>query len=237
MVNYTNRVMIAIQSYMKHEIRWPDSEDRQRSSQFFANLGFPGCIALIDGTLVKLSQWPKEDGMPGRCHDVTCLRRSSLWQKMDTSELFEHNQYMLGDSGYVSHHRLVTAFKNTAGDRDKTDFNTCVAHARVGNEHCIGILKARWHSLRELRTQLRNRKENAYVVRWIRCCVILHNFLTWKKDEWTEADGPVVLEQEVNFQAHIGNERDRNRIGVMRREEVQRYCLDFNRHPGGVLNR
>ncbi|KAL3698918.1 hypothetical protein R1sor_016940 [Riccia sorocarpa] len=109
MVNYTNRVMTALESAMGHEIAWPDRQERAVNSAHFAGLDFPGCIGLVDATLVKLSQRPRDDGetyfdrksnysmnvqvicdqnkrviyffagMPGSCHDLTCLRRSSLW--------------------------------------------------------------------------------------------------------------------------------------------------------------
>ncbi|KAL3693877.1 hypothetical protein R1sor_007528 [Riccia sorocarpa] len=85
MVNYTNRVMTALVSTMGHEIAWPDCQQRAVNSAHFAELDFPGCIGLVDGTLVKLSQRPRDDGetyfdrkMSGSCHDLTCLRRSLL---------------------------------------------------------------------------------------------------------------------------------------------------------------
>ncbi|KAL3697279.1 hypothetical protein R1sor_011355 [Riccia sorocarpa] len=86
MVNYTNRVMTVLESAMGHEIAWPDLQERVVNSGHFAGLGFPGCIGLVDVTLVKLSQRPRDDGetyfdrkMLGSCHDLTCLRWSSLW--------------------------------------------------------------------------------------------------------------------------------------------------------------
>ncbi|KAL3689182.1 hypothetical protein R1sor_015491 [Riccia sorocarpa] len=131
MVNYTNRVMTALESAMGHEIAWPDRQERAVNSAHFAGLGFPGCIGLVDGTLVKLSQRPRDDGetyfdrksnysmnvqvicdqnkrviyffagMPGSCHDLTCLRRSSLWGRLGSAQLFDNGQYLLGDSGYI----------------------------------------------------------------------------------------------------------------------------------------
>ncbi|KAL3680419.1 hypothetical protein R1sor_023375 [Riccia sorocarpa] len=112
MVNYTNRVITALESAMGHEIAWPNRQERAVNSVHFAELGFPGCIGLVDGTLVKLSQRPRDDGetyfdrksnysmnvqvicdqhkrviyffagMLGSCHDLTCLRRSSLWKPL-----------------------------------------------------------------------------------------------------------------------------------------------------------
>ncbi|KAL3694727.1 hypothetical protein R1sor_008378 [Riccia sorocarpa] len=142
--------MTALESTMGHEIAWPDRQERAVNSAHFAGLGFPGCIGL-NKRVIYISA-----GMPGSCHDLTCLRRSSLWGRLGSAQLFDNGQYLLGDSGYIPLDRLVCSYKRTACDMNKVDFNTCVAHARVDNEHCIGILKARWHSLKEIMTKLRN---------------------------------------------------------------------------------
>ncbi|KAL3683930.1 hypothetical protein R1sor_001952 [Riccia sorocarpa] len=207
MVNYTSRVMTGLESTMGHEIAWSDRQERAIKSAHFTELSFPGCIGLVDGTLVKLSQRPRDDGetyfdrksnysmnvqeMLGNCHDLTCLRRYSLWGRLGSAQLFDNGQYLLGDSGYIPLDRIVCSYKRTNGNVDKVDFNACIAHVRVCNEHCIGILKVRWHSLKEIRTQLRKLAENVYVIRWMCCCIILHNFLIWRRDEWLEDDHPI----------------------------------------------
>ncbi|KAL2611761.1 hypothetical protein R1flu_023453 [Riccia fluitans] len=326
MVNYTNRVMTAIECCLKNEISWPNRLERTRIASVFAVGGFPGCIGLVDGTTIKLSQCPAEDGetyfdrkgdysinaqiisddrkciiyfkiyclnysavgfecskipdfefdspesmclrqipcpywnprneleaeefppheqigMPGSCHDVTCLRQSSLWKRMHSQQqhlLFDRGQYLLGDSGYTSGERLVAAFRNAGGDKDKTDFNTCIAHVRIANEHCIGILKSRWHSLKEVWTQLKNRAENQYLVRWVRCCILLHNFLNRRMigDDWTEADGPIEAEVESEVQILAPptpplDERAMIARGRRRRLEVQSECLAYMRNGNG----
>ncbi|KAL3676189.1 hypothetical protein R1sor_026137 [Riccia sorocarpa] len=127
MVNYTNRVMMALESCMGHEIARPDRQERAAISTHFEALGFPGCIGLVDGTLVKLSQRPRDDGetyfdcksnyslnvqvicdqnkrviyffagMLGSCHELTCLRRSGLWRRLNSAQLFDSGQYLLGE--------------------------------------------------------------------------------------------------------------------------------------------
>ncbi|KAL3689071.1 hypothetical protein R1sor_015380 [Riccia sorocarpa] len=244
MVNYTNRVMIALESCMGQEIAWPDRQGRATIAEHFAALGFPGCVGLVDGTLVKLSLRPRDDGETYfdrksnySCHDLTCLRRSGLWRRLDSAQLFDRGQYLLGDSGYVPLERLVCSYKRTGGDMDKVSFNTCIAHAMVENEHYIGILKARWHSLKEIRTQLRNARENAYVIRWIRCCIILHNFLIWRNDEWSDEDHPIELERDADIRPPPEGIRDVNRRGIQRRQEVHALYLEINRRPGSLLSR
>lgn len=54
------------------------------------------------------------------------------------NNLFGIEQYLLGDSRYISLPHLVCAFKRSDFHRD-----TCVAKYRVTNEHCIEVLKAR----------------------------------------------------------------------------------------------
>ncbi|KAL2642670.1 hypothetical protein R1flu_010257 [Riccia fluitans] len=62
MVNYINRVMTAIECCLKNEISWPNRLERTRIAFVFATGGFPGCIGLVDGTTIRLSQRPAEDG-------------------------------------------------------------------------------------------------------------------------------------------------------------------------------
>ncbi|KAL3689034.1 hypothetical protein R1sor_015343 [Riccia sorocarpa] len=223
LVNFTCRVLIAIEDILSGQLQWPSPHERRQIFEAFAEKGFPGCVGLIDGTLVELLQRPAFDGetyydrkanysinvqvvcdhrrkitflysgLPGSVQDVTTARRSSLWKFLgrERSAVFGREEYLLGDSGYVPMAHLVPAFRLSGTDRDKADFNNCLAHARVVNEHCIGVLKSRWHSLKQIRTQLKCRAENQIVIKWVKCCAILHNFMICARDDWTSADGNV----------------------------------------------
>lgn len=80
---------------------------------------------------------------------------------------------------------MVPAFRPSACDTtDKTNFNYHLAQSRVRIEHAIGILKGRFSSLRELRSQLKNRDEMKATIQWITACLILHNLLANLKDQW-----------------------------------------------------
>ena len=61
-----------------------------------------------------------------------------------------------------------------------------MAQSRVQIEHAIGILKGQFSSLREMRTQLRNKDEMKETIDWIMACTILHNLLANLKDQWDE---------------------------------------------------
>lgn len=60
---------------------------------------------------------------------------------------------------------LVCSFKPVEIDFEKESFNMCIAKARITNEHCIGVLKSRWYSLKEIRTQLKFKSGNGWMVR------------------------------------------------------------------------
>lgn len=61
-VNCMHRCLIALESALENEVRWPDERERARISSEFAKIGFDGCVGLVDGTTLPLSQRPKIDG-------------------------------------------------------------------------------------------------------------------------------------------------------------------------------
>jgi hypothetical protein len=44
-------------------------------------------------------------------------------------------------------------------------------------EHCNGLLKNRWSSLKGIRRVIKDKKDSEFVVKWIESCIILHNIL------------------------------------------------------------
>ncbi|KAL2607459.1 hypothetical protein R1flu_026032 [Riccia fluitans] len=191
---------MALEDALSSEVEWPNRMERERISNAFALKGFPGCVGLIDGTLLKLSQQPKKDGetyfdckrnyslnaqvvcdnkknhiffsgMPGACADSTCLRRSSLYEKLkiDThisSQFFDAGQYLIADSGYVPLPHLVCAYRNAAGSPEREDvevesrnFNLTVKIRSVG---CGVLLETlcKVEKLKELTAALNRTSEN-----------------------------------------------------------------------------
>lgn len=82
-------------------------------------------------------------------------------------------------------------------DVENEAFNTCVTKCRVVNEHCIGVLKSRWHSLKHLRTQLNFKKYTTFMIRWIFLYAKLHNYVMTLNNEWMEVDDEIELESAV----------------------------------------
>lgn len=110
--------------------------------------------------LLTESAWMFFVGMLGSCQDLTVIRKSPLWAKLvdiRANEYFNLGQYILGDLGYMNVPHMVSSFKRTDSNVDKEAFNMCMAKCHVTNEHCIGVLKSRWHSLKKLGPNWRRR--------------------------------------------------------------------------------
>ena len=124
-------------------------------------------------------------GWPGSTHDNRVFRNCNLFKKR--GEYFSHQEYLLGDSAYSSSTVMVQAFKKDASHAelpaDKEFFNTCLAQVRISSEHCIGILKGRFHCLKKINIKLRKSKaEVKEIVDLIGACIVMHNLLI-KYDE------------------------------------------------------
>ena len=66
---YIDRVVTAITSLRNQFVVWPMRSDErlQEVETSFRELGFPGCIGLVDGCLMQLAFIPKEDPMIYYC--------------------------------------------------------------------------------------------------------------------------------------------------------------------------
>lgn len=85
--------------------------------------------------------------------------------------MFEEDQYVIGDFGYQALPHLVCVLKRAVLVSDE-DFNTCMAKCRVTNEHCIGVLKSCWHSLKEIRVQLNSKIQRTMPGWFVGCCCV-----------------------------------------------------------------
>ncbi|KAI9913927.1 hypothetical protein PsorP6_006589 [Peronosclerospora sorghi] len=70
-------------------------------------------------------------------------------------------------------------------------YNKQMSIFRVYNEHCIGLLKGRFQSLKGLRLRLQDEddEEDAQrIIAWIRLCAVLHNLLLSEDFDWVDID-------------------------------------------------
>ncbi|KNE95046.1 hypothetical protein PSTG_11639 [Puccinia striiformis f. sp. tritici PST-78] len=117
-------------------------------------------------------------GWPGCCHDTRLWENLEL--KLKERELFTPGEYLIADSGFPVQTNVVPAFKrppHAAMPRLMKRFNHHLSSIRVRNEHCIGILKGRFQSLRGLRKDLSSAGTMEKITHWILACIVLHNFL------------------------------------------------------------
>lgn len=76
-------------------------------------------------------------------------------------------------------------------------FNRELSELRVAIEHCIGMLKSRWQSLKDLRLLLKDRRSLVRLNGWLSACCVLHNFLL-ERDEMSA------------FRYHISTQAERD---------------------------
>jgi hypothetical protein len=59
---------------------------------------------------------------------------------------------------------------------ENTTYNYHVSAIRVRSEHCVGFLKGRWSSLKDLRLTIDGEQGLKYATYWIMACINLHTF-------------------------------------------------------------
>ena len=107
----------------------------------------------------------------------------------------------MADSGYTASDTVIPAFKRVRGASltpEKQAFNTHFSHMRVEVEHCIGMIKNRWQSLKDLRLKLSGLRSAKRLVIWIRVCVILHNMLLDLDDSFDVPNQPIPSSARLN---------------------------------------
>ncbi|EFP92408.2 uncharacterized protein PGTG_18233 [Puccinia graminis f. sp. tritici CRL 75-36-700-3] len=256
-VKASRRVIRAINDLSEKYLTWPDEVRRKEISDVMKCEVFEGCVGFVDGTTIPLYQRPSIDGevffdrkkrysincqvvcncdrfitafmtgWPGSCGDSMVFKRMMLHK--EPTLFFDRGQYLIADSAYELGVHCIPAYKAPAAYiKENSDFNYCLARSRVWNEHTIGILKGQWASLQHLRLAIQKPSDMMEVIRWVNCCVTLHNILAHLGDAWAELD--------VSINDHPGsdgpgvNEETAQEVW----DVVKANCLDIN-HSLGVL--
>ncbi len=72
---------------------------------------------------------------------------------------------------------LIIPYKSPATSlKPNCTFNFHLSRISIRSEHTIGYPKGRFQSFKELRFQILNAQDLAYVTLWINTCIILHAF-------------------------------------------------------------
>lgn len=94
--------------------------------------------------------------------------------------LLNQHDWVWGDGGYTYQPWLICPYgereTNRVNCRGNDIFNRWLSRIRVRVEHCIGLLKGRFQSLKGLRVAVNSKLGLEKAMRWIRVCIILHNF-------------------------------------------------------------
>jgi hypothetical protein len=119
---------------------------------------------------------------------------------------------------------MVPAFKKPNGcnlPREHENFNTCLSSARVISEHTIGIWKARFPWLRNIRMRLTEDPESMRcILQVLECTVILHNFLIQENeddvpDDWLNDTDTFHLDPTDELNRDIPEEAPKNSRQMM----------------------
>lgn len=208
----TKRVFGAISDLEPEFLYWPNQfEKEQIIAATFDEM--PHCIGYIDGTEIKLAEKPCWDpdsyysrkqnfsikvqavcdyrlkirhvfiGFPGSVHDSRVFTNSALF--LNPSKYFQNEEWLAGDSAYKLSTTIITPFRKNSTELEsvKNRFNLLHSMYRVRIEHCFGILKERFGSLKELRMRFINAASSTFACKWINVCCILHNFIIENNDD------------------------------------------------------
>lgn len=168
-------------------------------------------------------------GCPGSCADSTVFKRMDVY--MDPHNHFSPGQYLLADSAYALTMTCIPAYKAPAANLpDNRDFNYCLARSRVRNEHCIGVLKSRWGSLREMRQQIRTIQDLCHLIEWAAACCVLHNMLAQLGDSWERMFLEGIIPENENEISDIPVDPFRANF----RENLKKTTLETNRQHGVI---
>jgi len=165
-------------------------------------------------------------GSPGSAADSTVFQRMDLFKSPE--HYFDPGQYLIADAAYAVSKYCIPPFKAPATNLSvNAEFNFYLAQSRVRNEHCIGVLKARWQSLREMRHRIQDDSNMEQLCYWLISCCVLHNIMGSIGDRWE--DGRAVLESQMepwiaSSQATI--------TGALFRDNLKRVTIETNRAHG-----
>lgn len=112
--------------------------------------------------------------MTGSAHDSSAFEHTAAAKYPDW--FFKGKEFAWADSAYTVNSRTIPVHKQPASFNPRNAFfDKHVSRLRVRSEHCMGALKGRWQSLRGLRLNVNSPASHARAVRWVSCCIILHN--------------------------------------------------------------
>lgn len=115
-------------------------------------------------------------GRTGSAHDALAFQDTAAARYPDW--FFDGDEFAWADSAYPCNRRTIPVHKEPASfDPRNQLFDNIVSKIRVRSEHCIGVLKGRFQSLRGLRVTIKSNEDHIFACHWISAAIILHNFI------------------------------------------------------------
>ena len=165
-------------------------------------------------------------GWPGSVHDNRAWQNCKIFT--DGDEFFGTGEYLVGDCAYSACKYMVQTFKKVSGSSslppEKEFFNTKLGSLRVKSEHCIGLIKNRFPSMRRLNVRIGKAADVKKAMDLFCCSAILHNILLQVRDpiprSWLEnLDSDHYWTSDYSGEVHSDQTFDR-------REEVYHALLE-----------
>ncbi|XP_031328220.1 protein ALP1-like [Photinus pyralis] len=209
----TSRVFKAIQRLRSQYIYWPNGEERKMIVASTYNelpycIGYMDGteIKLSEAPVVdKESYFSRKKiysikaqvicdakliirqvtvGHPGSVHDARIFTACNL--SNDPLRYLSPPEWIAADSAYKLTENVITPYKKNSrqvsANVQKT-FNYTFSKYRVRVEHCIGLLKERFSSLKELRLRIHTKESNKLACDWFIVCCIIHNLVITEKED------------------------------------------------------
>ena len=86
---YAKRVCHALHKIHRQHNFWPGPASRQFLKQAMGEFGFPGCIGIVDGTLIQLMDKPAKEGWAYYCQKGFYAVSSIHYQLLGLTRLVE----------------------------------------------------------------------------------------------------------------------------------------------------
>ena len=168
-----------------------------------------------------------QGGFPGCAHDSRVYNSTKLAR--DPTTYFGERYFLIADSAMENSASCVSSYKAPRGHEltaEQVKFNTVAGRLRVTSEHTIGILKGRFPWLRSIPMIITNNERSlTKILKYIDCCVVLHNLLlNWNDEspeEWLDDPTADPFDDAISEPINEGMPKDE------RRQRLMEYFRDF----------
>jgi hypothetical protein len=133
---------------------------------------------------------------------------------------------------------IVSPYKKPERDLpDNEEFNKHVSRVRIRSEHAIGFLKGRFHSLKNLRLKISDKRTHILATYWVAACIGVHSFaMQCEENErrFDNADSDLSAPEDPFIAEGLSSSSDADRTAPSR---IRTDCTRANRLQIGKAHR